>query len=152
MAAAQQQVNLTAGPATADPARWLSGADVGLQLRRRRQLAPPQPAPRRIQQRAGWSPVVITVPTGQDPHHQPDQQPLVSARTTVPTSLMIVGQLGGGLGQPRRTGLTAPPDHSNAQAQRHLAHRWRGRAARLPRRDRACSRSPRKWRRARQRH
>src|SRR5437588_252224 len=59
---------------------------------------------------AGWSPVVITVPyvaTGTS---------LTISLTNslpVPTSLVIVGQLGGGLGTPG--GFTAAPDHSQAQ-------------------------------------
>src|ERR1700747_331774 len=64
----------------------------------------------------GWSPVVITVPAGQDL-----QINLTNAMTfapgtgpnSVPTSLVIVGQLGGGL---RTTATsTAAPDHSMAQ-------------------------------------
>jgi hypothetical protein len=53
----------------------------------------------------GWAPVVITVPTGND---------LIINLTnnlTVPTSLVIVGQLGGGLGTPG--GTTTSPDHNN---------------------------------------
>src|SRR5437660_713796 len=59
---------------------------------------------------AGWSPVVITVPyvaTGTS---------LTISLTNslpVPTSLVIVGQLGGGLGTPG--GFTAALDHSQAQ-------------------------------------
>jgi hypothetical protein len=68
----------------------------------------------------GWAPVVITVPTGND---------LIINLTnnlTVPTSLVIVGQLGGGLGGvtsscggSSATGetCTPAPDHSNAQYQ-----------------------------------
>ncbi len=56
-----------------------------------------------------WSPVVITIPTGQD---------LNIALTNslghgVPTSLVIVGQLGGGLGTPGA--FTPSPDHSMSQ-------------------------------------
>src|SRR5256885_7836804 len=42
---------------------------------------------------ATWSPVVITVPTGQSLTIN-----LTNGLTSVPTSLTIVGQLGGGLG------------------------------------------------------
>jgi hypothetical protein len=74
---------------------------------------------------AGWSPVVITVPTGQI--LQINLTNSLSFTPTggttpynIPTSLVIVGQLGGGLGTPG-TGCTAgatctpSPDHSNAQ-------------------------------------
>jgi hypothetical protein len=43
---------------------------------------------------SGWSPVVITVPSGQDLTIS------LTNNLTVPTSLTIVGQLGGGLGTP----------------------------------------------------
>ena len=73
-----------------------------------------------------WSPVVITVPTGQDL-----QINLTNSLTfiggNIPTSLVIVGQLGGGLGtrtpscdsaSTATTGATCTPspDHSKAQA------------------------------------
>ena len=63
---AQQQVNLTAGPANATLPDGSIGADVGLQLRRGRlqldcHLRRVEPGCERR-----WSPVVITVPTGQD--------------------------------------------------------------------------------------
>jgi Abnormal spindle-like microcephaly-assoc'd, ASPM-SPD-2-Hydin len=50
---------------------------------------------------AGWSPVVITVPTGQDLQINLTNNLSFTAGTginTVPTSLVIYGQLGGGLG------------------------------------------------------
>jgi hypothetical protein len=68
---------------------------------------------------SGWSPVVITVPAGQDLEIELTNNlsfPVGSGTptTTLPTSLVIVGQLGGGLGTPG--GYTNPPDHTNAQA------------------------------------
>src|SRR5512143_1413611 len=63
---------------------------------------------------AGWSPVVITVPTG---------QPLTitltnglsfttsSGTNTVPTSMVLVGQLGGGLGDVSQRTTTPSPVH-----------------------------------------
>jgi Bacterial Ig domain len=58
----------------------------------------------------GWSPVVITVPsgTGSFTINLTNNLP-----TPVPTSLVIVGQLGGGLGSAPNT--TPSPDHTNAQ-------------------------------------
>src|SRR5215469_2037877 len=43
---------------------------------------------------SGWSPIIITVPTGQDLQIQLTN----SLPSPVPTSLVIVGQLGGGRG------------------------------------------------------
>ncbi|MDE2252419.1 MAG: hypothetical protein KGL25_13545, partial [Gammaproteobacteria bacterium] len=53
---------------------------------------------------AGWSPVVITVPSGQD------LQIKLTNTLPVPTSLTIVGQLGGGLGNSATS--DASPTHS----------------------------------------
>src|SRR6202035_616603 len=59
-----------------------------------------------------WSPVVITVPTGQDLTITLTNG-LTFAGGNIPTSLMIVGQLGGGLGTTATS--AASPDHTNAQ-------------------------------------
>src|SRR5437879_1662366 len=59
-----------------------------------------------------WSPVVITVPTGQGLTISLTNS-LSFAGGSIPTSLVIVGQSGGGLGTPG--GFTAAPDHTNAQ-------------------------------------
>src|SRR5205823_5277869 len=70
-----------------------------------------------------WSPVVITVPTGQDLTISLTNN-LTFPGGSIPTSLVIVGQMGGGLGT--RTAscagtatlgatCTASPDHTNAQ-------------------------------------
>jgi len=61
----------------------------------------------------GWSPVVITVPAGQDLTINLTNGLSFSNGNTIPTSLTIVGLLGGGLGAPG--GFTAAPDHSSAQ-------------------------------------
>jgi hypothetical protein len=63
--------------------------------------------------------VIITVPTGQDlqinlTNNLSFTPSGATTANTVPTSLMIVGQLGGGLGTTAT--LTPAPDHSNAQA------------------------------------
>src|SRR5712671_6030064 len=60
-----------------------------------------------------WSPVVITVPTGQTLQINLTNSLSFLNGNTVPTSVVIVGQLGGGLG----TGATSTPspDHTNAQ-------------------------------------
>jgi hypothetical protein len=58
----------------------------------------------------GWSPVVITVPTGTATF-------TINLTNSLPaplaTSLVVVGQLGGGQGTPGS--FTTAPDHSNAQ-------------------------------------
>src|SRR5580700_8968804 len=65
----------------------------------------------------GWSPVVITVPTGQDLQINLTNSLTFSvtgsttATNTVPTSLVIVGQIGGGLGNTATS--TPSPDHTN---------------------------------------
>src|SRR6184192_789946 len=59
-----------------------------------------------------WSPVVITVPTGQDLQINLTNT-LTFAGGNIPTSLVIVGQLGAGLGTAATS--TASPDHTNAQ-------------------------------------
>src|SRR6266853_60533 len=60
-----------------------------------------------------WSPVVITVPTGQTLQINLTNSLSFLNGNTVPTSVVIVGQLGGGLGTTATT--TASPDHTNAQ-------------------------------------
>src|SRR5213082_1687453 len=61
-----------------------------------------------------WSPVVITVPTGTDLQiNLTNNLSFGTAPNNIPTSLVIVGQLGGGLGTPGSS--TASPDHTNAQ-------------------------------------
>src|SRR5438876_6889617 len=59
-----------------------------------------------------WSPVVITVPTGQNLTVTLTNN-LTFAGGNIPTSLVIVGQLGGGLGTTATS--AASPNHTNAQ-------------------------------------
>src|SRR5437763_1060121 len=59
-----------------------------------------------------WSPVVITVATGQDLTITLTNN-LTFAGGNIPTSLVIVGQLGGGLGTTATS--SASPNHANAQ-------------------------------------
>src|SRR5437016_1104056 len=122
---AQQQINLTAGPTsltlpdgsvvpmwgyTCD-ATQVTGSTATCA-----KLNPNAPAATTTTP-AGWSPVVITVPTGQDLTinltNNLSFTPVGGTANTVPTSLVIVGQLGGGLGT---TANAVPgPDHTNAQ-------------------------------------
>src|SRR5580692_3402990 len=115
MASAQpQQINLTAGASTvslpdgSSVPMWgyTCGAAVSGSTAACAKLNPTA---------AGWSPVVITVPAGATTGLQINlTNNLVFAGASVPTSLTIVGQIGGGLG----TGATtvASPDHSAAQS------------------------------------
>ncbi len=61
-----------------------------------------------------WSPVLITVPTGQDLQiNLTNNLSFGATPNNIPTSLVIVGQLGGGLGSTATA--VASPDHTNAQ-------------------------------------
>jgi hypothetical protein len=62
---------------------------------------------------AGWSPVLITVPTGQALTINLTNN-LIFGANKIPTSLTIVGEVGGGLGGAPTT--TPSPDHSLAQS------------------------------------
>jgi hypothetical protein len=108
----QQQVNMTAGPAsltmpdgsTVPMWGYSCGAVVSGSTATCAALNPAAGT--------GWSPVVITVPTGQDLVINLKNS-LTFAAGPLPTSLTIVGQLGGGLGTTATS--TASPDHSGAQ-------------------------------------
>ena len=58
----------------------------------------------------GWSPVVITVPTGSSLTINLTNSLTFGNGNTVPTSLTIVGQLGGGLGNPKTVASPVHPD------------------------------------------
>jgi len=113
---AQQQVNLTAGPSPlimpdgAMVPMWgySCGTAVGGSMATCAALNP---------WAGGWSPVVITVPTGQGlTINLTNNLSFGTTPNNIPTSLVIVGQLGGGLGDLTQRTTTTPPDHSNAQS------------------------------------
>ena len=114
-AAAQQQINLTAGPATAllpdgsSVPMW--GYSCGAAVTNPTSTATCSA----LNQGAGgsWSPVLITVPTGEDLAINLTNN-LQFGANGIPTSLVIVGQLGGGLGTSATS--TPSPDHTGAQA------------------------------------
>ena len=58
----------------------------------------------------GWSPVVITVPTGTSLTINLTNNLTFANGNSVPTSLTIVGQLGGGLGKPTTVASPVHPD------------------------------------------
>src|ERR1700686_268368 len=118
LAVAQQQVNLAAGPTTVtlpDGAAlpmwgYSCGAVVSGSTATCVKLNPAA---------AGWSPVVLTVPTGQDltinlTNNLSFLPPAATIPNNLPTSLVIVGQLGGGLGTTATS--TASPDHPTQSA------------------------------------
>jgi hypothetical protein len=114
---AQQQVNLTAGPANlilpdgSVVPMWgysCGGAVTG------GSLATCAPLNQGSFALGGWSPVVITVPTGQD--LQINLTNNLSFAKPIPTSLVIVGQLGGGLGDVAQRTTTPSPLHDAQQA------------------------------------
>ena len=145
-AAAQQQVNLTAGPTSDYLTRRFVSADVGLQLRRCGgrvdcKLRQAEPLSRWMVASGDHR------AHGSKPADQSDQQSgLWPATGKIPTSLTIVGQLGGGLGRalpPRPVRrMTCKTSHGPLRA----VILETGRIL-LLRRGRACSRSRPKLRR-----
>src|SRR6266404_5321077 len=119
---AQQQVNLTAQPTTTTLPdgtvvpmwSYSCGTAVALSTATCANLNPNAPAATTTTP-AGWSPVVISVPTGQALTINLTNSLSFLNGNSVPTSLVIVGQLGGGLGDLTQRTTTDPPDHSNAQ-------------------------------------
>src|SRR5882757_1568890 len=111
---AQQQVNLTAGSAAAllpdgtGVPMW--GYTCGAAASGSTAACAPLNAV--AASLGAWSPVVITVPTGQDLQINLTNN-LSFTSGNVPTSLVIVGQLGGGLGTTATS--AASPDHTNSQ-------------------------------------
>jgi hypothetical protein len=111
----QQQVNLTAGPATATlpdgkaVPMWGYSCDATQPA----STATCAALKKGVTSSLIWSPVVITVPTGQSLQINLTNN-LSFGGNSIPTSIMIVGQIGGGLGTPG--GFTAPVDHSGAQS------------------------------------
>ncbi len=109
-AVAQQQVNLSAAPANAQLSDGSSvpmwgyscGAAVGGSSATCKALNPGAAG--------AWSPVIITVPTGQALQiNLTNNLPTPPGATAgIPTSLTIVGQIGGGLGSPTSA---ASPQH-----------------------------------------
>ena len=110
VAGAQQQINLTAGAASAVLPNGASvpmwgyscGSAVSGSTATCAALNPNAGT-------TNWSPVIITVPTGQDlTVNLTNKLP-----SPVPTSLVIVGQLGGGLGKTSERTTTPSPTHDS---------------------------------------
>ena len=112
---AQVTVNLTAAPTTATlpdgtvVPMWGYSCTGG---------ATPNCAAANPNAGTGWSPVILTVPTGQNltinlTNNLAFPVGSLTPTTTVPTSIMIVGQLGGGLGDVTKRTTTPSPNHDN---------------------------------------
>ncbi len=113
MAAAQQTINLSAGPATATlpdgSAVPMWGYTCGAPVAGSTATC----AALNSSVGTGWAPVVITVPSGQSLTVNLTNSLSFTAGTgtnTIPTSLTIVGQVGGGLGTPSSV---ASPSHAD---------------------------------------
>src|SRR6202030_1717169 len=111
-AVAQQQINLTAGPTSitlpdgAAVPMW--GYSCGTVV-----VGSTATCAKSNLTAAGWSPVVITVPTGESLRINLTNS-LTFGANSVPTSLTIVGQLGGGLGTTATHTLS--PEHAAQSA------------------------------------
>ena len=117
---AQTVVNLTAAPANAILPDGQSVPMWGYFCNNDLNLTPPTTpgacSALNVNAGTGWSPVVITVPTGQGlTINLTNNLSFGATLNNVPTSLVIVGQLGGGLGDLTQRTTTASPDHTNAQ-------------------------------------
>jgi hypothetical protein len=111
LALAQQQVNLTAGPSNAILPDGTTVPMWGYSCGTAVTGSTATCAPLNPNAAGGWSPVVITVPTGVAGGLTINLTNNLSFANsnTVPTSIMIVGQVGGGLGSVRTA--TPSPDH-----------------------------------------
>ena len=112
----QQQINLTAGAANASMPDGTTVPMWGYTCAGTTVIASSTATCAKLNPAAtGWSPVVITVPTGATGGLQINLTNSLSFANgnTVPTSIMIVGQVGGGLGSARTT--TASPTHPAQQ-------------------------------------
>ena len=139
---AQQQINLTAGPTTVNHARWLIGAHVGLQLRRSRGWLHRDLRQVESGSAAGWSPVVITVPTGQGLQINLTNNLSFCEREQRAHVADDRGSVGRRSGDERRTTTPRSGPHQRP-GQRHVAYRRAPATGpvRRQRRDLACSRS-----------
>lgn len=109
LAFGQQQINLTAGATSASLPDGSSVPMWGYSCGPVVTMSTATCAALNPSAGVGWSPVIITVPSGQDL-----QVSLTNnLPSPVPTSLVIVGQLGGGLGDPTKRTTTKSPLHDN---------------------------------------
>jgi hypothetical protein len=118
VATAQQQINLTAAPSSLalpdGSAVPMWGYNCGAVV-----TGSTATCVQSNQAAAGWSPVVITVPASPGPAAltiKLSNSLSFANGNSVPTSLVIVGQVGGGLGDVAQRTTTASPDHSQSQA------------------------------------
>jgi hypothetical protein len=117
---AQQQVNLTAGPTSLTMPDGSIIPMWGYSCGAAASGSTATCAALNTAAAGNWSPVVITVPTGQSlqinlTNNLSFTPASSTTANTVPTSLVIVGQVGGGLGDVTQRTTTAAPDHTNSQ-------------------------------------
>ena len=111
LAVAQQQINLTAGPTTitlpdgSTVPMWGYSCGAPVSGTTAASCAKLNPSA------TGWSPVVITLTTGQSLQINLTNSLSFANGNSVPTSLTIVGQLGGGLGDTGQRTTMPSPDH-----------------------------------------
>ena len=144
-AVAQQQVNLTAAPANALMSDGSSIPMWGFSCGGAVSGSTATCAALNPGAAGAWSPVVITVPTGQALTINLTNNLTFTNGNSVPTSITIVGQIGGGLGDTTQRTTTASPTHG-AQSVTWPTAEHRRRRTRRRRKPRACSRSAPKWR------
>ncbi len=113
--AARAQVNLTAGPASVSLPDGSSVPMWGYSCGGAIPNATGTCAALNSTAGGGWSPVIISVPTGQDLTIKLTNNLSFANGNSVPTSLTIVGQVGGGLGDVSQRTATKSPDHSGQQ-------------------------------------
>ena len=103
---ARAQVNLTAGPTSIT---LPDGSSVPMWGYTCGSVTGPATCAKAHPTAAGWSPVIITVPSGQNLQINLTNN-LVFGPNKIPTSLVIVGQVGGGLGSGGTTVASPPHD------------------------------------------
>ena len=114
-AVAQQQVNLTAAPANALMSDGSSIPMWGFSCGGAVSGSTATCAALNPGAAGAWSPVVITVPTGQALTINLTNNLSFMNGNTVPTSITIVGQIGGGLGDTTQRTTTPSPTHGAQQ-------------------------------------
>jgi hypothetical protein len=112
-ASAQQQINLTAAPAKAVLADGSSTPMWGYSCGTAVVGSTATCAALNPNAAGAWSPVVITVPTGQPLTINLTNNLTFNNGNSVPTSLTIVGQIGGGLGDPMQRTTAPSPAHGD---------------------------------------
>ena len=151
MAAAQQTINLSAGPATATlpdgSAVPMWGYTCGALVTGSTATC----AALNSSAGTGWSPVVITVPIGPEPYRQPDQQPVLHGGRGYEHHPHFADDRGTGGGRSRNAVQRSKSDPRRSLPSPGLPRARRDRLC-LRRKVRVYSLSPQKLRRERRHH